>query len=73
MITGNVRHFENRSQLKEEIEKYGGKVTGSVSKKTDYLINNDKTSSSAKNQKAQELGVAVISEEDFLEMLKGAD
>ena len=73
VITGNVRHFENRSQLKAEIEKYGGKVTGSVSKKTDYLINNDKTSSSAKNQKAQELGVAVISEEDFLEMLKGAD
>lgn len=73
VITGNVRHFENRSQLKVEIEKYGGKVTGSVSKKTDYLINNDKTSSSAKNQKAQELGVAVISEEDFLEMLKGAD
>ena len=73
VITGNVRHFENRSQLKAEIEKYGGKVTGSVSKKTDYRINNDKTSSSAKNQKAQELGVAVISEEDFLEMLKGAD
>ena len=73
VITGNVRHFENRSQLKAEIEKYGGKVTGSVSKKTDYLINNDKMSSSAKNQKAQELGVAVISEEDFLEMLKGAD
>lgn len=73
VITGNVRHFENRSQLKAEIEKYGGKVTGSVSKKTDYLINNDKTSSSAKNQKAQELGVDVISEEDFLEMLKGAD
>lgn len=73
VITGNVRHFKNRSQLKAEIEKYGGKVTGSVSKKTDYLINNDKTSSSAKNQKAQELGVAVISEEDFLEMLKGAD
>ena len=73
VITGNVRHFGNRSQLKAEIEKYGGKVTGSVSKKSDYLINNDKTSSSAKNQKAQELGVAVISEEDFLEMLKGAD
>lgn len=73
VITGNVHHFENRSQLKAEIEKYGGKVTGSVSGKTDYLINNDKTSSSAKNQKAQKLGVAVISEEDFLKMLEGAD
>ncbi|MGI6010080.1 MAG: NAD-dependent DNA ligase LigA [Ruminococcus sp.] len=73
VITGNVRHYENRSQLKAEIEKYGGKVTGSVSSKTDYLINNDKTSSSAKNQKAQKLGVSIISEEDFLKMLGRAD
>ncbi|MGI6006702.1 MAG: NAD-dependent DNA ligase LigA [Ruminococcus sp.] len=70
VITGNVHHYENRSQLKEEIEKYGGKVTGSVSSKTDYLINNDKTSASTKNQKAQKLGISVISEEDFLKMLE---
>lgn len=73
VITGSVSHYENRSQLKAEIEKYGGKVTGSVSSRTDYLINNDKTSASSKNKKAAQLGVSVISETDFLEMLGRAD
>ena len=70
VITGNVHHFPNRSALKEEIEKRGGKVTGSVSSKTDFLINNDTTSTSSKNQKASKLGIPVISEEDFLRMLE---
>ena len=68
MITGSVEHFANRSELKSYIEERGGKVTGSVTKKTDYLINNDTTSASSKNKKAQELGVPVISEAEFLEL-----
>ena len=68
VVTGSLDHFDNRKQLKEEIEQMGGKVTGSVSKKTDYLINNDKTSASSKNKKAQELGIPILSEEDFLEL-----
>ena len=68
VITGSVEHFANRSQVKEFIEARGGKVTGSVTKKTDYLINNDKTSTSSKNKKAQELGIPILSEEDFLEL-----
>ena len=68
VITGSVEHFSYRSEAKEFIEARGGKVTGSVTKKTDYLINNDKTSASSKNKKAQELGIPILSEEDFLEL-----
>lgn len=71
VITGGVEHFANRVQLKEEIERRGGKVTASVTSKTNYLINNDASSSSSKNRKAAELGVPVISEKQFLEMLDG--
>ena len=67
VITGSVVHFANRSQLKGFIEQRGGKVTGSVTSKTDYLINNDTTSNSSKNKKAKELGIPILSEEDFLE------
>ena len=67
--TGSLNHFDNRKQLKEEIEQMGGKVTGSVSKKTDYLINNDKMSQSSKNKKAMELDIPILSEEDFLELI----
>lgn len=70
VITGSVVHFANRAEVKEEIEKRGGKVTGSVTSKTNYLINNDVNSTSSKNRKARELGVPIISEEEFLEMLK---
>ncbi len=69
VITGSLEHFSNRKELKDKIEALGGKVTGSVSKKTDYLINNDNASLSSKNKKAKELGVPVITEEDFLSML----
>lgn len=67
VITGSLNHFENRSALKEEIERRGGKVTGSVTSKTDALINNDTASASAKNKKAKELDVPVLSEDAFLE------
>lgn len=70
VITGSVTHFANRNEVKELIEAKGGKVTGSVTSKTDYLINNDVTSTSGKNKKAKELGIPVISEEDFLQMLE---
>lgn len=69
VITGSVEHFANRKALKEQIESLGGKVTGSVSKKTNYLINNDSQSNSSKNKKAKELGVAIITEEEFLQMI----
>ncbi len=68
VITGNVEHFDNRNTLKEYIESLGGKVSGSVSAKTSYLINNDTTSDSTKNKKAKELGIPIISEDDFLKM-----
>ena len=68
VITGSVNQFENRNAMKEFIENRGGKVTGSVSKKTDYLINNDTESSSSKNKKAKELGIPILSEEDFLKL-----
>ena len=71
VITGSVNHFANRAEVKEEIEKRGGKVTGSVTSKTNYLINNDVESTSSKNRKARELGVPIISEEEFLKMLNG--
>lgn len=70
VVTGSVEHFANRGEVKEEIEKRGGKVTGSVTSKTNYLINNDVNSASSKNRKARELGIPVISEEEFIEMLK---
>jgi DNA ligase (NAD+) len=70
VITGSLTHFENRNQLKELIENQGGKVTGSVSANTTYLINNDVNSTSSKNKKAKSLGIPIISEEDFIEMFK---
>lgn len=68
VITGSVHHFANRAAVKELIESKGGKVTGSVTSKTNYLINNDTTSNSSKNKKARELGIPVISEEEFMAM-----
>lgn len=70
VITGSVNHYANRNELKAFIESKGGKVTGSVSAKTDYLINNDVTSSSSKNKKARELGIPILSETDFIEMTR---
>ena len=70
VITGSLEHFENRDAAKARIEELGGKTAGSVSSKTDYLINNDINSTSGKNKKAKELGVPIITEEEFLEMIK---
>jgi DNA ligase (NAD+) len=70
VITGSVEHFSNRNAIKDFIESNGGKVAGSVSSKTDYLVNNDITSNSGKNKKAKELGITIISEETLLEMAK---
>lgn len=67
VVTGSLNHFENRNALKEKIEALGGKVTGSVTGKTVCLINNDSTSDSSKNKKARELGVSVLTEEEFIE------
>ena len=69
VITGDVHHFANRNELKEFIENRGGKVTGSVTGKTTYLINNDVNSTSGKNKKAKELNVPIISEDEFLAMV----
>ena len=69
VITGSVKHFANRGEVKELIESLGGKVTGSVTSKTNYLINNDVTSTSSKNKKANELGIPIISEETFLKLV----
>ena len=69
VITGDVQEYANRKELQGYIESLGGKVTGSVTKKTDYLINNDAASESSKNKKARELGVAVITEEGFAALL----
>ena len=69
VITGSVNHFKNRAELQAKIEELGGKATGSVTKKTSYLINNDVESASGKNKKAKELGVSIISEDEFLEMI----
>ena len=66
VITGDVHHYKNRNELKAYIENQGGKVTGSVSKSTSFLINNDVESSSGKNKKAKELSIPIISEEDFI-------
>lgn len=70
VITGKVNHYKNREELKTLIENLGGKVTGSVTSKTDYLINNDINSMSGKNKKAKSLGIPIISEEDFIQMLQ---
>ncbi len=69
VITGSVQHYSNRNEMKSLIEEKGGKVTGSVTSKTTYLINNDAASSSSKNKKAKALGIPIISEEDFMKML----
>lgn len=71
VITGSVEHFKNRKELKEKIEFLGGKVTGSVTKKTDYLINNDAESGSSKNQSAKKMGVNIITEDEFIHMIGG--
>lgn len=68
VITGSVTHFPNRNAVKDFVESLGGKVTGSVTGKTNYLINNDTTSNSSKNKKAKELGIPILSEEDFLRL-----
>lgn len=68
VITGDVHDFANRNEFKAYVESQGGKVTGSVSKKTDYLVNNDTESTSSKNKKAKELGIPIISEDTFIEM-----
>jgi len=70
VITGKLNHFVNRDELVAKIEELGGKASGSVSKNTSYLINNDVNSTSGKNKKAKELGVPIISEDDFLKMIK---
>ena len=69
VITGSLQHFENRDKLKELIESYGGKVSGSISSKTSFLINNDVESTSGKNKKAKELNIPIISEDDFLKSI----
>lgn len=69
VITGSVEQFKNRDELKETIEERGGKVTGSVTSKTNYLINNDNLSNSSKNKKAKELGIKIITENEFLKWL----
>ena len=69
VITGKLNHYSNRDELIKVIESCGGKVSGSVSSKTNYLINNDKLSQSSKNKKAQSLNVEIISEDDFLQMI----
>ena len=66
VITGKLNHFKNRDAIKDKIESLGGKVTGSVSKNTSYLINNDKDSTSSKNKSAKSLGIPILSEEDFI-------
>ena len=68
VVTGSVEQFKNRSELKAYIEERGGKVAESVSKNTDYLINNDTTSNSSKNKKARELGIPILSETEFLNL-----
>ena len=68
VITGSLERFGNRNEAKTLIESLGGKVTGSVTARTDYLINNDSLSGSSKNKKAKELGIPIISEEEFLNM-----
>lgn len=73
VITGSLNGYANRNELKDLIEKLGGKVTGSVTKNTSYLINNDVASSSSKNKKAKELNVPIISEDDFNKLIKDSE
>lgn len=70
VVTGSVYKYKNRNELEGVINSYGGKVAGSVSKNTNYLINNDSTSTSSKNMKARELGIPIITEDEFIEMVK---
>ena len=70
VITGSVHHFANRNEVKALIESKGGKVAGSVSSKTNYLINNDAASASSKNKKAKELGIPIITEDEFLDLIE---
>ena len=67
VITGKLTHFKNRDEIKARIEALGGKVTGSVSKNTNYLINNDVNSTSSKNATAKSLGIPILSEDDFIQ------
>ena len=69
VITGKLKTFKNRNEIKATIEKEGGKVTDSVSSKTDYLINNDVDSTSSKNLKAKKLNIPILTEEDFLNLI----
>ena len=73
VVTGSLNHYASRNELKDEIEKRGGKVTGSVTGKTECLINNDITSASSKNKKAKELNVSVLTEEEFIEKYLGGN
>ena len=70
VITGSVHHFANRNEVKALNESKGGKVAGSVSSKTNYLINNDAASASSKNKKAKELGIPIITEDEFLDLIE---
>ena len=71
VVTGSLNHYASRNELKEEIERLGGKVTGSVTSKTECLINNDVASASSKNKKAKELQVPILSEEEFIQKYVG--
>jgi DNA ligase (NAD+) len=71
VVTGKVNKFANRNAIKDEIESRGGKVAGSVSKNTNYLVNNDVNSTSSKNKKAQQLGIPIIDEDGLIKILKG--
>ena len=71
VVTGKVNKFANRNAIKDEIESRGGKVAGSVSKNTNYLVNNDVNSTSSKNKKAQQLGIPIIDEDRLIKILKG--
>lgn len=71
VITGSLEHFGNRKELQDLIEKHGGKAASSVSAKTDYLINNNVQSTSSKNKKARELGIPILTEDDFLKLIHG--
>ena len=70
VITGDLEHFPNRRALQDLIESLSGKAAGSVSQKTSYLINNDSMSGSSKNKKAKTLGIPIITEEEFINMLR---
>ena len=70
VITGDLEHFPNRRALQDQIESLSGKAAGSVSQKTSYLINNDSMSGSSKNKKAKSLGIPIITEEEFINMLR---